>query len=183
MNIDPNQLLRKLEPPVRPAGRAPTSSAGRPPIDQLSFDSLLTLVSDGRVQSGRAVTARHESPDGESAFSDEQLARLAAAADLAESSGAQTALMLVDGRTVILDVAAREITDDLQPGDSHRLLDIDAAVLVQGDSESIASNLPLAPPSAGLLPPAIAEQLANAAVADRDAGPSSNSNDRRRRAG
>jgi hypothetical protein len=135
MIVDPIQLLRKLEPPVRPAGAPGTGAAGRPPLEAQSFDQLLSIVSTGSIQSGRPVTLDRHASIG--ALEPAQLDRLAHAADAAEASGSRQAVMLIDGRGLVVDIAARTVTSEL--GDSgmgsgpQPVMGIDAAVYVAGD--------------------------------------------------
>ena len=56
----PTQLLRRLEPPVRPAYAGEGLKRRRLPLEENSFDELLALVSDGRVRSDRVVTLEFE---------------------------------------------------------------------------------------------------------------------------
>ena len=82
--------------PASHVAHAPERSpAPATPFEQRSFDELLQLVSRGQLSSGRPVDLGF-APRSE--ITDDQLARLASAADLAEAEGARTALMLVDGR-------------------------------------------------------------------------------------
>jgi pimeloyl-ACP methyl ester carboxylesterase len=127
MTVDPRQLLKRLEPPVRPGGAPAWGRPGRAPIEGQRFDDLLTLVSRGEIDSTRPVESRLMD---DAALSDEQLARLASAADLAQANGARRAVMFIDGRALLMDVAARNIEDELTAEPSHRLFEIDAAVLV-----------------------------------------------------
>ncbi|MHC4910080.1 MAG: hypothetical protein ACYTF9_10200, partial [Planctomycetota bacterium] len=142
------QLLKRLEPTVRPGLRA----APRQPLEERNFDELLQLVSHGQVRSGREVTIDF-TPDAE--ITDDQRERLAAAADLAEAEGARSALMLVDGRGVLMDVADRRLTEELTS--TSVVARIDAAVYVAGpdDKESVR---PIGP-DAGAIPARIAHQL------------------------
>ena len=129
MPIDPVQLLKQLEPAVRPVG---SRAAAAPPalFEDRSFDDLLTLVSSGSISSGRPVRA---TVDLDPPLDDAQRDRLAAAADLAEASGAGRALMLIDGRGLVLDVADRSITAEHSAGAPAPVIRLDAAVYVAGD--------------------------------------------------
>jgi len=166
MAIDPIQLLKKLEPAVRPASAPSTAGGPEAPLEQRSFDDLLSLVSTGSLHSGRPVTVAgsaglKESLDGS------QLDRLTAAADIAEAAGARQAVMLLDGRGLVLDVAARRLTAEVGPDPARPLMNIDAAVYVAGDDDeedelgSAAAPLP----AAGLVPPAVARLLQGAHAA------------------
>lgn len=150
-------LLKKLEPPVRPTYAKSTSDpASRAALDAAPFADLLTLVADGSLSSERPVSIDFETTDQ---FDEQQLARLASAADLAESSGAHRALMLIDGRGVVLDVAERRLELELS-GDMSTTVALDAAVYVVETGALDAGSVPW--PGTGLIPPAVATQIERA---------------------
>ena len=157
MMIDkPTQLLRRLEPPVRPAYAGEGLKRRRLPLEENSFDELLALVSDGRVRSDRVVTLEFE-VDLE--ITDEQMSRLASAADVAEESGARRALMLIDGRGLVLEVSDRRLVSELTDDQDSQLAQLDAAVYVaEGSGE-------LKLPGNGLIPPVVARQIEQAYLA------------------
>lgn len=132
MTIDSNILLRQLEPAVRPAYMSASPARAAAPIEQQSFDDLLAKASSGRLASERPVTAAFEAGEP---LSPQQMARLGPAADLAEAAGARTALMLVDGRGLVLDVAARTLAEELAAPGASRVVKVDAAVIVAGGPE------------------------------------------------
>src|SRR6267142_1940354 len=110
MAIDSTQLLKRLNPAVRPGMAGPSNSSAHKPIEQQSFDQLLRLASRGSICSGRQIEVGCElQPPLEAG----QLERLASAADQAQAEGSSKALMLVDGRALILDVASRRIEAEL----------------------------------------------------------------------
>ena len=154
----PNQLLRRLEPPVRPAYAGEGITRRRLPMEKNSFDELLTLVSDGRVHSDRGLTLAFETDDE---LTDEQMSRLAIAADVAEESGARRALMLIDGRGIVLDVSDRRLVTELADDDASHLAQLDAAVYVTEGSGEIGSG-ELKLPGDGLIPPVVARQIEQA---------------------
>ena len=159
MTIDPNQLLRKLNPPVRPVG-TDRARPGRAPIEQQSFGELLSLVADGTIASDRPITVAD--PDAlTEPLTDAQLARLASAADQAEAAGARNAVMLMDGRGFVLDVHDRAVTSELGPAASSGVVPIDAAVYVPNDEEltTLATQQRTTGPGMGVLPSAVAEQI------------------------
>jgi hypothetical protein len=169
MVINPHQLLKRLEPSVRPAQVDPavkSSTAGamrdgfQSAFETQSFDQMLALVSRGKVP-GRPVELGFEmdpAPD------EPQTQRLAAAADLAEAAGARNALLLLDGRGLLLDVSRRELTAELSPSANSPIVRLDAAIYVAG-GENDPPGVGLTPgrglPGAGLLPPSIAARFAD----------------------
>ncbi|MHC4082524.1 MAG: hypothetical protein ACYTGM_06460 [Planctomycetota bacterium] len=154
MTTDPNILLRQLEPVVRPAYAGAPSTRPPAPLEHQPFDELLAKAAKGLIASGRTVSAEftaHESLTGE------QLARLAAAADVAEAAGAARALLLMDGRGLVLDVPARTLAAELSADAASPVTGLDAAVFVAGDGAA-STAVPLNPPG-GVAPPAVGEQL------------------------
>ena len=171
MPVDPLQLLRKLEPPVRPRHAPAARGAVATPIERLSFENLLSLVSAGGVRSDRPVVVAGDvslTADLDSG----QLDRLAVAADLAEASGVRRAVMLLDGRGLIVDVADRRVSSELTPGRDRPVTDIDAAVYVAGDDdvESAPPPVPLAP---GLVPPMLGPARSSTPSTGQDPSPAS----------
>jgi hypothetical protein len=128
MTVDPAQLLRQLEPAVRPAYAPGSGSAPRPPLESERFDALLARAQAGAAGSGRVVTVNDASVTVEPS----DLRRLESAADVAEMRGAAQAVLLMDGRGLLLDVASRSIGGELAAG-TH-VADVDAAVLVQDEN-------------------------------------------------
>jgi hypothetical protein len=158
MVIDPIQLLRQLEPAVRPASAPSSGRVGQAPLEQRSFDDLLSLVSRGAVRSGRPITiAASALLRGE--LDDDQRARLASAADTAQAAGARRAVMLIDGRGLVLDVAGRVIESELGANERRALSGIDAAVYVAARDEEIGAATAAPLPGAGVRPPTVARHL------------------------
>ena len=155
MNADPTQLLRQLEPVIRPGHAAGPVARPQAPLEHQSFDELLAQATRGGVDSGRPVSVAFE-PSQE--ITKQQLDRLAAAADLAEVSGARTALLLVDGRGLVLEVSSRTLHAELSG--SSRYTSLDAAVYVGGDDEA-RGDATLPPPTA-VAPRGVAEQIEQA---------------------
>ena len=151
---DPTLLLKNLEPAVRPAYLGPPPSRPTAPLEQQPFDELLASAKAGRLSSGRAISTAHE---GEP-ISPEQLQRLAIAADRAESSGAQRAVLLLDGRALLLDVATRTVSMELSA--SSALEKIDMALYVPTESEQTDTR-PVGPPG-GVAPRGVALQIEQA---------------------
>ena len=158
MTIDPSQLLRQLEPAVRPGFSSPTVAPARPGFADQSFQQLLTLASRGEIESGRQVQLAFEPKES---LDDGQLSRLSTAADRAEASGAKRAMMLIDGRGLVLDVEQRTIDAELSGGAESRFAGgIDAAVYVPSLDEQ--ETEPLRPPAAQMPPAGVARQIAAA---------------------
>jgi hypothetical protein len=175
LSIDPLQLLRRLEPPVRPHGAPAASGPGQPPIETRGFGELMSLVASGAIQSDRGVSI---APDANLAdeLSTEDEARLASAADVAEASGARRAVMLMDGRGLVMDIGARSITGEISAG--QELVNLDAAVYVAGSEESAPALLP--PPADGVRPPGVARHFE---AVDAAAGAANTEPNSARRAG
>ena len=166
MAIDPAQLLRRLEPAVRPSGASPVRRAPGVPIEQRDFDSLLTLVASGDVHSGRPVRCDCEL---DPPLDDSQWQRLASAADQAEAEGSQRAVMILDGRALVMDVPERVIDTEVsaQPR-ANSFTRVDAAVFVPGDGDATDRSLPPFP-GTGLIPGAVADQLERALLLEDSA--------------
>lgn len=158
MTLDPAQLLRQLEPVVRPGFTPSAPAPARPGLADQSFDELLALASRGAIESGRRVQMTFEPKE---TLDDQQITRLSAAADLAEASGATRAMMLIDGRGLILDVGQRTLTAELAVGAESRFVNgLDAAMYVLGADEPAPE--PLGPPAARMAPAQVARQIASA---------------------
>ena len=154
MTIDATQLLKRLDPAVRPAYAAAPHAAGRAPIEHQSFEQLLALASRGGIVSGRQVDV---ACDLQPPLEASQLERLASAADQAEASGSKRALMYIDGRALVLDVASRTIEAELSSRSEGAAYHVDTAVRVADSQNGPASTLKL--PGSGVLPPSIARQF------------------------
>jgi hypothetical protein len=111
MTSDPTFLLRQLSPAVLPA--AVPAAAPHPTIDRQGFDELLAQARAGSLTSGRSLAVGFRPAES---LTGSQLDRLAVAADMAEASGAKRALLLLDGKGLLLDVAARTLTGQLLDG-------------------------------------------------------------------
>ncbi|MCA9287660.1 MAG: hypothetical protein KDA05_03695 [Phycisphaerales bacterium] len=98
-----------------------------PPHGTTDFQALLREARNGTVETGLPVTVAR-GVDIE--LSDEQLERLARAADRAQSAGATRALVAIDGRLLELDVATRQITAEHAPADADAQAPANAAVIV-----------------------------------------------------
>lgn len=142
-----NALLRGLlgtsSPSAQPAAHAKGAT-------EQSFATLLQQARKGAISSGLTVSV---SPDAKVSLSSDQLTRLSAAADIAEANGASKAVVSIDGKMLVMDIASREIVGDVtkQAKGSEQiamvLTDIDAFVRVP----SVAQQTSTQPAQAGLL--------------------------------
>ncbi|MHC4774822.1 MAG: hypothetical protein ACYTBR_06080 [Planctomycetota bacterium] len=147
MTTDPNILLRQLEPAVRPAYGGARHADPAAPLEHRPFEALL-------AQAGRSVSVEYAAAEP---LTGEELSRLSTAADLAEAAGARKALLLMDGRGFVLDVAARTLSAELSAGASSPVTGLDTAMFVAGDgAESVP--VPLRPPG-GVAPAAVGRQI------------------------
>jgi hypothetical protein len=157
MVLSAAQLLRNLEPAVRPGALVPPTVQPNVPLEAQSFDELLAQASKGKMASGRDVDV---SFDAQPPLDSTQLKRLQKAADQAEAAGAKQALMMIDGRNFVLDVENRTLTAELSPRSPMQMVNIDTAIFVTDDDQT-HGGVAIAPPSPGVLPPALSRQLAN----------------------
>lgn len=154
MALKATDLLKRLEPAVRPVSPATPAMRAHGPLESQSFDQLLALANKGAVHSGRQIEMGF---DAQPPLEPSQLERLAAAADMAEAAGAKRVTMLIDGRGFILDVPSRTLTAELAGGAAASVYSVDAAVFVGSDDEPAESSL--LPPGNGLLPHSVLKQL------------------------
>lgn len=138
MAINSAQLLKLLEPAVRPGATRASTAPARAGFEHQSFDQMLAQVARGTVHSGRQIDV---ACDPAIPLEPSQLERMAVAADQAEAAGAKRALLLIDGRAFVLDVANRTLTTELSNDPATRLQNVDAAILVPGDDEALFGNL------------------------------------------
>ena len=149
MTIDPRQLLRRLEPAVRPAGVA-SSAERRASVADGAFEELFELAREGGVESGRMP----ELADGAS-LEPATLAQVARALDLAEARGARRAVVVAEGRAFVADVPARTL-ERLETRDEFVFQEVDAAIAIRGESATVATR---ATGPRALPPREIAEQI------------------------
>ena len=159
MNLDAHQLLRRLEPAVRPAG-AGRAGVGRTPLDQAGFDDLLARAASGEFNSGRPVEQDSLEEPVDEAFAE----RLAFVADAAEAAGFETVLVVVEERPLVLEVADRRLGGELAPADGDSLRPVDAAVRLVADEDTHRTDA--AGPTAAIVPPAIAEAILSGRPSD-----------------
>jgi hypothetical protein len=129
--------------------------------DGASFASLLRQAEQGTLSSGREVTV---GKGVEVKLDREQLARLSAAADRAEASGAVHALVMMDGMALKIDVQARTIVGQADAASGQVLTGIDSVVTIPASGEGASSGAPpiLPYPGAGAgMNPSLAKALAS----------------------
>lgn len=104
------------------------------PID---FGAMLLSARAGEVSTGLPVTIARDSGVE---LTDDQLERLAHAADRAQSAGSTRALVLLDGRAIEIDVAVRQVVREHGPGEGVIVRGIDAVVDLDGRLTGPAST-------------------------------------------
>jgi len=123
-----SDLLRMLGSGVTPgversgAGAPAARATGAPGAD---FSALLEQAKAGTLSSGRTVKIARGA--GVS-LSEDQIARVSAAADRAESQGATNALIMIDGLALKVDLTMREITGQADLTGGGVLTGFDAVV-------------------------------------------------------
>ncbi len=121
-------ILARLEPVSAPhAPRRPDRDSRRlAGLDQADFRTLIELI-ESRVPPSHLPVALPEGIDLTAAQRD----RLALAADEAAAFDGRNALVLLDGRPLLLDVRSRQVTEEVRtPGGRDRILtDIDTFIV------------------------------------------------------
>ncbi len=156
MTIDPRQLLRRLEPAIRPASSG-KSSAARVSVADGGFDALLELARDGELQSHRTVDAR-----GGADLNQTELEEIAQALDQAEARGFRRALIVTHEGPFVADVATRSVERPL----GAALEAIDCAIRIGARSASAGSRVLVLH---ALTPLAVQEQIVLARETATDA--------------
>jgi hypothetical protein len=135
MTTSGTDLLKLLGGLAAPgAGSTPAGSAS--PTGSVDFASLLQRAATGEATSGRPVSiAKGAGVD----LTEDQLSRLAAAADKAEAQGATRALVLIDGKALTIDIAVRQVTGAADLG-AGVLTGIDAVVSVPGKDAAVSAR-------------------------------------------
>lgn len=114
------------------SGVLPPGAGGGARTSTVDFEDLLTRAAASQVRTGAGVNVSARTG---LTFSDEQLERLSLAADRAESQGITTALLLIDGQALTLDVGSRTITGVVDPGSAQAVAGIDGVVTVPAADE------------------------------------------------
>jgi len=138
--------------------RTPASSTYAPGAP--SFDEMLHKAQQGQLNSRLPVKI---AKGVNITLSEDQLNRIADAADVAEANGAGRALILIDGKAIRLDVATRTVIGEAQSTSTAAMPDIDSVIsAAPGNPASAGVNpqgtqdpiQPMTPhPSGALLPP------------------------------
>ncbi len=141
MKADSSAFLKSLSTGVLPPGieRAPSTP---PETGGIDFASLLSKAQSGEIGSGLPIRI---GADANVKLSEEQLGRIARAVDLAESSGANTAVVLLDNKAFKVDVHTRTVLGEVNI-DGRVETGIDAVVRAPGNAKEKASVVTLPPP-------------------------------------
>jgi hypothetical protein len=122
MTVNGSDLLRKLGGASTPGG-APASAGGQ--ASGIDFAKLLQQARDGALDSGLEV----EIDEGSGVkLNDDQIARLRTAADRAQAEGLSTALVMIDGMGLMMDVGARRVMSRVDMTKLTALSGIDGVV-------------------------------------------------------
>lgn len=114
MSLEGALMLKALGSGVRAIGSA--VSGAFKPVEAASFEELLSRAQSGNLGESSPVAI---DPAAGVTLDDAQLARLAVATDQAAASGADRALIFIDGAALEVDVEARKVTAKLdldEPG-------------------------------------------------------------------
>lgn len=135
--IDPSQLLRSLGSGIRP-GVDSTRASGHGLIEGQSFQELLEGVRDGQFSLDAPVSV---SKNSGITLTDAQLKRLAQGIDRATAAGANRAAVLIDGKTLQVDVAQRMVTGEIDlsgSGQAKVVAGLDAVIVIPPDANASA---------------------------------------------
>lgn len=149
-SLSGSELLRALQ---SGRGAHPTAAASKVGVESLDFEAMLKRVKAEGFHSGLGVTV---APEAGVQLSDDQLQRIAAAADVAQAHGVNRALVTIDGMNLVLDVGVRSITGkvDIQPGVPVTGVDAVMHVPDSGGATGIAAGAALSTsPLSRTLPP------------------------------
>jgi hypothetical protein len=139
LTIAPRDLLRRLEPAVRPI-EAP-SSPRLLDADDDGFAALLASAQLGGLESGRRVVAAR----GLAPIDAEGLRRLGRALDVAESLGARSALLLYRGQGLVASVVERTLERELAAQDPPVAERVDLVLRVPAADEPLDGPPPQGP--------------------------------------
>jgi hypothetical protein len=159
LHLDSRQLLRRLEPAVRPVGIDSSIAGERASIEEAGFEELLERAANGEFASGRKIDESRLEPTLDDRFAD----RLAGIADAAEAAGFAQVLVIAGDRPLLLAVSDRRIEREFGADAESEgiLLPVDAAVRL-GSEDAEDRNI-VTGPSAVTVPAEIAEAILAAA--------------------
>ncbi|MBI1369516.1 MAG: flagellar biosynthesis protein [Planctomycetes bacterium] len=130
---DASNLLKLLEPSVRPAGAPSPIARAKTPVHQQSFAQMLdNAASAGSQPLKLSSHARQRLNERGVELSDAQMQALSAAADKAEAKGSRDALMMMNQLGLIVNIPNRTVLTAI---DADRMRDgvvtqIDSAMMV-----------------------------------------------------
>ncbi len=145
MPIDSDILLKRLTPAVSPIA----SSRLQQPKPLLDFDALIQLVSSGEPV-GDPVGGRTEGLD------EDQQRRFTAAADMALARGFDQVVVMIDGRSFMLDVQSRESAGEIRSEGPAKLTEVQA--VIHAADPNASRPRPLGPPG-GIAPIGIQQSI------------------------
>lgn len=130
MTIDSVQLLARLAGvggigAVTGVGGVGSVQRPTPTQGGVPFADMLAQARRGEVSSGLAVSV---APASGVSLEPQQLDRIASAADMAQSAGADRVAVLLDDQTLELDVAARRVLGEVNLKPGTMLANIDAII-------------------------------------------------------
>ncbi len=142
-----NDMLRALEPPVRPTGSPPPYVNPAKPIEHRSFDDLLrdaaqaaesTQAQPVHISAHAVERLRQMGVE----LTDEQLAAISEATDLAAAKGASESLMLLERLGLIVNIPNRTVVTALteQRMNEGIVTQIDSTVWVKPPSDATAAD-------------------------------------------
>ena len=140
-----HDMLKALGSGVLPPG-VERGAAREGSMARAGFAELLAKVRGGTIESGLQVTIANGADVN---LSEKQLQQLAKAADLAESEGATTALVMIDGMALRMDVTGRKVLGVVDLSEGGVVTDIDSMISIPSDSHGEPQIVP--PPSRGVL--------------------------------
>ncbi len=141
MSLPAFSLLAKLTTAGIGTMARALSPKAAPPRPGPDFQKLLKLAEDGQVSSEQPIQI---SGRAGVELTPEQLARVGKAADRAEASGFTTALVLIDGKALKLDVQTRQIQGTFDAQSSARTAQFDGVVTAPAEQDPEApQTLPL----------------------------------------
>lgn len=126
--INSTEMLKRLEPVVRPVESTETAGPRRGRTQGTGFQQLLAQADVGHLGTDRLVHV-----DDQIELDEEQRSRLERAADRAQAASSRKAVVLLDGRALVLDVQSRRVDRELgiAEDDGTVVMDVDAAVMTE----------------------------------------------------